>query len=114
MQHQKTINSNFRFRRFTRKAYAAFCSLHRIVTIGHLSVDTANCQLRKAAQSLISKNIINVNDRYSYIEEPSEEIPTLEFAHLTPITIANPSKGVAAHAYTIKYHHNTEAVVLSR
>ena len=27
----------FRFRRFSHKAYAAFCSLHREVTIGRVS-----------------------------------------------------------------------------
>ena len=38
----------FRFRRFCRKAYAVFNSLHRQVTIGHLASYIADRQLRKS------------------------------------------------------------------
>ena len=39
----------FRFRRFCRRAYAAFCSLHREVTIGHVASYITDRQLRKSA-----------------------------------------------------------------
>lgn len=37
---------HIRFRRFTKKAYAVFCSLHKVISIGRLSADTSDCSLR--------------------------------------------------------------------
>lgn len=53
MNQSKTINHRaFRFRRFSRAAYAAFNSLHRVVNIGHLATYIADRQLRKSAAVL--------------------------------------------------------------
>lgn len=41
-----------RFRRFSRQAYAAFCSMHREVTIGRISHDIANMEMRKAGRAI--------------------------------------------------------------
>lgn len=41
-------NHAFRFRRFSHKAYAAFCSLHREVTIGCVATHIADLQLEKS------------------------------------------------------------------
>ncbi|MGL5960143.1 MAG: TonB-dependent receptor, partial [Bacteroidales bacterium] len=37
---------SIRFRRFSRKSYAVFCSLNKEVSIGRLSVDICNCSLK--------------------------------------------------------------------
>lgn len=39
--------SSLRFRRWSRHAYAAFCSIGRHVTIGHLTAGIADASLRK-------------------------------------------------------------------
>lgn len=53
MKHSDTIGAVCRFRRFTRRGYAAFASLHRCVTIGVLSADMAQCQMRKSASAVL-------------------------------------------------------------
>lgn len=47
---QKSIQNQavLRFRRFKRKGYAAFCTIHRVVNIGRLASYIADCQLRKS------------------------------------------------------------------
>lgn len=53
MKHQNLIqNSVIRFRRYCRGAYAAFCSMHRVVNIGRLATYIADRQLRKSALAL--------------------------------------------------------------
>lgn len=47
--HQPTL----RFRRFTRKAYAAFCSIHRHVTIGRVSRAICDRELLKSGGALV-------------------------------------------------------------
>ena len=42
----------FRFRRFTRKAYAAFASMHRQVTIGHVALHICNLEMLKAGKAI--------------------------------------------------------------
>ena len=46
MQKNLTYSQSIRFRRFLRKTYAVFCSLHKEISIGFLSVDTNKCSLR--------------------------------------------------------------------
>lgn len=46
------MHSPLRFRRWNRKAYAAFVSMHRCVTIGHLRQSAADSSLRKRAKAL--------------------------------------------------------------
>lgn len=45
-------NHSYRFRRFTRKAYAAFASMHRHVTIGHVANRICNLELLKAGKTM--------------------------------------------------------------
>lgn len=53
MNQNKSITPRaFRFRRFSRAAYAAFNSLHRVVNIGHVASYIADRQLHKAAAVL--------------------------------------------------------------
>lgn len=43
-------HTRLRFRRLSRKGYAAFCSMHREVTIGHVRGAVANLELLKAGK----------------------------------------------------------------
>ena len=55
-QNRQQINKTFRFRRFSRKAYAVFASLHRQVTIGRLHVQAADASLNKQSTLKIFKH----------------------------------------------------------
>lgn len=44
-----------RFRRWSRKNYAAFCSIGKVVTIGHLSAGIADVSLKKGKSILALK-----------------------------------------------------------
>lgn len=47
-----SISRSFRFRRFSRKAYAAFASMHRHVTIGHVSRNICDLEMLKSGKVL--------------------------------------------------------------
>lgn len=51
MMRNNVVTHEFssRFRRFSRRGYAAFASLHRCVTIGVVSRDIADCQMSKSS-----------------------------------------------------------------
>lgn len=49
----------FRFRRFSRAAYAAFASMHKQVTIGTLKGATADAQMRKDAAEELRLSLSN-------------------------------------------------------
>lgn len=55
-QNIQQINKTFRFRRFSRKAYAVFASLHKQVTIGRLQVQAADASLNKQSTFKIFKH----------------------------------------------------------
>ena len=96
MQTTTTNNSVIRLRRFTRKAYAAFCSVQRIVTIGQLTVDIANCQLRKSSAWFSTNHLFSTQNIEEDLEETPQEFISTEALLLAPITVANPSNGIAA------------------
>ncbi len=48
MLPKSQTTQTLRFRRFSHKAYAAFCSLHREVTIGCVATHIADLQLEKS------------------------------------------------------------------
>lgn len=49
-------NRAFRFKRFSRKGFSAFASLHREVTIGRLSAYITDLQLQKSGRSFLIGN----------------------------------------------------------
>ncbi|MDR0831088.1 MAG: hypothetical protein LBN95_13420 [Prevotellaceae bacterium] len=79
VNRQKTI----RFRRFLRKAYAVFCSLHKEISIGFLSVDTNNSSLKT-----LKKKIVEI-----FFEDNTETSEKQEFFELikTENTIFTPA-----------------------
>lgn len=69
-----------RFRRLSRKGYAAFCSMHREVTIGHVRGAVANLELLKAGKAaVIVMAMLQTPDAYA-IEEPDDPGGTLASA----------------------------------
>ncbi|MBP7210067.1 MAG: hypothetical protein KBA02_02645, partial [Paludibacteraceae bacterium] len=75
-------SSTIRFRRFTRKRYAAFASVHKQVTIGHISVDICLRAQAKAKKLFREQDIraefcdeMAENDYFS-ITPTSEELIT--------------------------------------
>ncbi len=67
-----------RFKRWSRSAYASFCSIGREVSIGQLSVEIAECAMRKSEGILLDIQQIIL----SYEEEKEEEV--LEILELAP------------------------------
>lgn len=51
MLQQRTHNTPFRFKRFANKAYAAFASLHKEVTIGTVRRHICDRELLKAGKT---------------------------------------------------------------
>jgi hypothetical protein len=56
MQKNTIRSIAVRFRRFSRKSYAVFCSLRKEISIGFLSADTNNCSLKSLKRRLQSKS----------------------------------------------------------
>lgn len=55
MKHTRTYKpAVFRFRRWSRKGYAVFCSLGKLVTIGHCCKSIADASLRKSGMMSLS------------------------------------------------------------
>ncbi|MGL5731819.1 MAG: hypothetical protein ACRCX5_11955 [Bacteroidales bacterium] len=52
----KTLSGSIRFRRWSRKRYAAFCSLGKIISIGHLRCGIAEQSLIKQCQFDLVRN----------------------------------------------------------
>lgn len=57
----KCISSIFRFKKFSRKHYAAFVSMHKEVTIGTLRRATINAQMKKSHTFIQTLNTFEQN-----------------------------------------------------
>lgn len=86
-----------RFRRWSRKAYAVFCSVGRCVTIGCLSKTVADSSLSKQKKVSLAVTELFHQDREA-IEEEKDYLEDVSILHLQPIqvqTVLNKSYGVA-------------------
>lgn len=61
-----------RFKRLSRKGYAAFCSMHREVTIGRVRVAIANLELLKAGKAAMLAVALMVTPELFALEEPED------------------------------------------
>ena len=59
----------YRFRRFSRKAYAAFASLHRQVSIGRIAGEIADLELLKAGKKTALGLLLALSAAVAYAEE---------------------------------------------
>ena len=72
-QHIQNKPRAFRFRRFSRAAYAAFNSLHRVVNIGRLASYIADRQLQKSAAVLTLGTLLLPMQALSQSEDTLDE-----------------------------------------
>lgn len=76
MKHTCTYKpAVFRFRRWSRKGYAVFCSLGKLVTIGHCCKSIADASLRKSGMMSLSSCMV-LGERCAEDEEcpPGEAV----------------------------------------
>jgi len=64
MRKKNLASSAIRFRRYSRKGYSAFASLHRVVTIGHLASYIADRQMHKSSQTSGQEQIVSTFSGY--------------------------------------------------
>ncbi len=62
-----------RFRRFTRKAYAAFASMHKQVSIGHVSRAIADMEMLKAGKAVATTILMVVSSQVLLAEDEPPE-----------------------------------------
>lgn len=88
---------SLRFRRWSRKAYAVFCSVGRCVTIGCLSKAVADSSLSKQKGQTLA-NVGEPHQDKEPIDEEDEHLVDLSLLALKliqPLTVLNKSYGVA-------------------
>lgn len=91
-------SSTIRFRRFTRKRYAAFTSIHKQVTIGHINVDICLRAQAKAKKLFREQDIRAefqdemVENDYSSITPASEEL--INCLQVCPIINKHKTEGI--------------------
>lgn len=97
MQTKNANNNTVRFRRFTRRSYAVFASLHREVTIGTLQGSTIDSQLRKSGLGveILKFNKIGDSERQSTINE-DEDICCTEMQQLITISLSKTDAAAAS------------------
>ncbi|MDR3327377.1 MAG: hypothetical protein LBT04_04525 [Prevotellaceae bacterium] len=78
-----------RFRRFTKKAYAVFCSLHKVISIGRLSADTSDCSLRVLTKKLATDYLQKQNFAEQEVDFETSmqetDFPNPAFAFILPL-----------------------------
>lgn len=80
MKHFNLLRrSVFRFRRFSRKNYAAFSSMHRVVNIGHLASYIASRKLKKSIALVVFGIPVLSGMALAQTDDPQEErlLPSL-------------------------------------
>lgn len=65
-------HQSLRFKRLSRKGYAAFCSLHREVTIGRVRCAVANLELLKAGKAAVLAIALLTTPELFALEEPDD------------------------------------------
>lgn len=78
MLRHRLIGNVIRFRRFSRKGFSAFASMHRVVTVGRLAVYITDLQLRKSGRVfLLSLPVLQPLREDDDIGEDENISPTL-------------------------------------
>lgn len=72
MTNSKLTYNVLRFRRFSRKGFAAFVSMHKVVTIGHLSGRITDLQVLKSGRAFLLGNA-RLMQRLTMVEEDWEK-----------------------------------------
>jgi hypothetical protein len=108
MINNAIFSHSVRFRRFLRKGYAVFCSLHKQISIGFLSVDTNNSSLKTLKNKIIEiffdKNNTETAENQEFYELKKSE--NLIFAPALQIIFVV-SKNSINSFFNIKLHKST-------
>lgn len=101
---KKHNNNTIRFRRFTRRAYAVFISLHREITIGTLKGLSIDAQLRKTNNTTANKfeNYITKEDSFDKKEETNQNQIFQELIELIIINHSDTKVAACSALYVIK------------
>ena len=88
----------YRFRRFERKSYSAFASMHKCVTIGNLSVDICNSSLKKSEKDTASLlwNEACFSDDEKLLTDDNEGLEIAFLSDLNAVLVAETSSEKAA------------------
>lgn len=100
------LNSNLRFKRWSRKAYAIFLSLGREVTIGKLSVQIADASSRKQENKGFEE--IRFSNEDLKLEE-KEELMSLQEPVLVAVLSENVNEVAASFVASININPAGEA-----
>ena len=107
----QTVSNNFkqrstiRFRRFCHKAYAAFCSLHREVTIGRVAAYMTDLEMLKSGKSIaVSALLLFVGVSSVEADEgvPKDSVPlTAQQLSLQEVLVVSHKAEVHSEAYRL-------------
>ena len=86
----------FRFKRFTRKAYAAFASIHREVTIGRVSSLIADREMLKAGRSVALVCLL-LTAAATFAEDTAPDDAPLADTLMASAPLSAADKAAAAH-----------------
>lgn len=95
-------SAHIRFRRFSRKGYAAFNSLHRVIHIGNVARHIADLQLKKSNthHQLAEYEFINVQSDYELDKKkPKESLLQLIESSFTTFTLNQYDTAAACRNY---------------
>ncbi len=97
--------SAIRFRRFCHKAYAAFCSLHREVTIGHVAAYMTDLEMLKSGKSIaLSALLLLAGVTPAEADEgvPKDSVPlTAQQLSLQEVLVVSHKAEVHSEAYRL-------------
>ena len=96
-ENQLNIKSSFRFRRWSRKAYAVFASLGKAISIGNLSVDMAGATLFRSID-LIKRIFFGEPEKEELAED---ELPVLLIENSVIAILVNKTGGESPAANII-------------
>ena len=94
------VCQRLRFRRLSRKGYAAFCSMHREVTIGRVKAAVANLELLKAGKAALLVIATLITPEAFALEEPDESSAHRQFSVQEVLVVANKAE-LQSDAYRI-------------
>lgn len=105
--HNKS--KSIRFRRWSRKGYAVFCSLSKNVTIGRVCVSICDLSLKKSSQTSSNKviNTISKKEIDEYEDELSDFIESqFDVQLLALFNIANQKLSITGSSFkTLNNYH---------
>ncbi len=100
-------NSSVRFKRYSRKSYASFASIGRIITIGTLSAQIADAQMLKSKTPSLDHTASQLSTTSALIDKDDNKDTPLTLSSIIAIlTLENTNNEAAAKAASLHTHTN--------